>query len=164
MDVSFSQTPKAVTQQQSETAVPSWQKIKEADPAEDGGPLFGSPATRRRVINQSPAPVDPDPVKYRQSPSQPFQPPFYKAPPLEEPQVNPFPLVGSPKVVRAHTVTASSSTSSMSSTSKKLRRKKRAAEAKARFEDGSSDSEEDHDAGIYTAQPASAVEIMDPQE
>ena len=81
----------------------------------------------RRKVNQSPAPSvasDSDgPTKYRTPPSTPFQPGFYKAPPLEDPQTNPFPL--SPRAARSTRITKEKSSDSISSTnsSKKLRRK-----------------------------------------
>lgn len=64
-------------------------------------PTFvGSPSVKRRQINQSPPilPTDQEPTKFRSTPTTPFQPGFYKKPPLEDTNVNPFPL--SPKAAR----------------------------------------------------------------
>ena len=98
----------------------------------------------RKKVNQSPAPSvasDSDgPAKYRTPPSTPFQPGFYKAPPLEEPQTNPFPL--SPRPARSTRITKEKSSDSICSTnsSKKLRRKQIEAQRS-----NVSDSEDEHE-------------------
>jgi hypothetical protein len=93
-----------------------------------GSPNFGSPSIKRRQINQSPAPIDQEPQTYRNPPTTPFQPGFYKKPPLDQDKLdNPFPL--SPKAARKFE-------------SKKLRRKMREAQ---RNENSDSDEEDDED-------------------
>merc|ERR1711953_1201662 len=90
-------------------AVPSW--VRSNVGGEDSSPSkiqYGSPSLMRRKVNQSPAPSiasDSDgPTKYRTPPSTPFQPGFYKAPPLDDPsQTNPFPL--SPRTARSSRIT-----------------------------------------------------------
>ena len=110
---------------------PLWIKSRAADSdSKTPTPNFGSPMTRRKIINQSPALSDSgsEPQKYRTPPQTPFQPGFYKAPNTDnEPPTNPFPL--SPKTARKITKEKSSesiaSSGSTSSISKKMRRKKR---------------------------------------
>ena len=123
---------------------PSWTRARIAD---DSPTNFGSPVTRRK-INQSPASSDQgssDP-KYRTPPQTPFQPGFYKPPPTEEPQNNPFPL--SPKVARSNRIMKEKSSESIASnasgsSTKKMRRKMR--EAQRMGHEHASDSEENFD-------------------
>ena len=99
--------------------------------------MFGSPSTRRRAINQSPAPPEPEQLKYRTPPSTPFQPGFYKKPQANVEEVsNLFPL--SPKQLRKEK--SSDSITSSSSSSKKLRRKKIEAQ-RLEMSDDESDTE-----------------------
>jgi hypothetical protein len=126
--------------------------------------MFGSPSTRRKIY-QSPLPIidSTEPTMFRTPPSTPFQPGFYKKPPIEEPQVNPFPM--SPRSSRKIVTTKSSdslASSSSSSITRKMRRKKR--EAQRMAGDESDSDEECIQDDVYRATPASAVEIIDPED
>ena len=92
-----------------------------------------SPSVVRRQINQSPALPDQEPVKYRNDPTAPFRPGFYKQPPLEDTPVNPFPL--SPRSARKMPTHPPSG-------SKKMRRKMREAQ---RMDEGGDLSDSDVD-------------------
>ena len=121
---------------------PMWVKSR----VEESGleqPMFGSPSTIRKV-NQSPALKEDSPTKYRTPPSTPFQPGFYKPPPLEDPQLNPFPL--SPKVARK-IEKSSESIDSSSSSGRKMRRRKKRSEAQ-RHADDATDSDNDYEDAV----------------
>merc|ERR1719412_2477322 len=116
------------------TTTPSWVRgAGTTTPTNFGGsPNFGSPSIKRRQINQSPAPVDQESTTYRCPPTTPFQPGFYKKPPLEDKPDNPFPL--SPKAARKVVKQPES---------KKMRRKMREAQMDAGC--GSDSDEENND-------------------
>ena len=103
----------------------------------------------RRKVNQSPAPSiasDSDgPTKYRTPPSTPFQPGFYKAPPLDDPsaQTNPFPL--SPRTARSSRITKQKSSDSISRTNSKKLRRKQIEEQRGAHHAAGSDSEDEHE-------------------